>query len=114
DFRLIGRARSARLVDEINGKSGAEKIGRPTFSTIGRALKVVRRLSTAVNHDDRIGMLFLVRDLIMHIHLVGHNVVIFGDGNVATAHEEEALFSDDQRTARITRSSRASGSHDYC
>ena len=102
-FRLIGRAGSTRLVDEINGKSGAEKIRRPTFSAIGRALKVVCRLSTAVNHDDRIGMLCFVRDLIMHIHLVGHDVVIFGDGNIATAHEEEALFSDDQRIARGDR-----------
>ena len=37
DFRLIGRARSAGLVDEIDSESGAEKIGRPAFSAIGRA-----------------------------------------------------------------------------
>src|SRR5262245_55749616 len=59
-------------------------------------------------------MLFFMRDLIMHIHLVGHDVVIFGNGNVAAADEKEALFSDDQRTVRRTRSSRASGSHDDC
>src|SRR5436190_3134865 len=85
-LRPMGGASARHLIDNVDGVAAAEKILRPALAPVRRAGEIGAGLAAAVNHNDGIGMLEVLRNLKFHIHLSEHRRAF--DGAIDPASHE--------------------------
>ena len=93
----IGGASARHLIDHVDGVAAAQEELRPALATVGRAGEIGSGLAPAVDHHDRVGMIELLRDLELHVHLPDHRRALDRAVDPA-AYEEITLLGDDERT----------------
>ena len=93
----MGSASARHLIDDVDGIAATQEKLRPALATVGRAGEIRSGLAAAVDHHDRVGMLELLRDLELHVHLPDHRRALDRTFDPA-ADEEITLLGDDERT----------------
>src|SRR5436190_4225585 len=96
DFRLMGRPGTRRLVEDVDGVSLTQEILHPAFAAIRSACVVQPTLTSAREHDNRIGVGELCWNLELDVHLARHEPAALRVV-VLAADEEVSLLGDDQR-----------------
>ncbi len=96
-LRPVGGAPARHLIHHVDRKATAQEKLRPALAPVRRSGEVGAGLAAAVDHHDGIGMLQLLRDLKLDIHLPDHGRTFDRRIDLA-AGEEVALPGDDQRT----------------
>src|SRR5262249_30639843 len=92
----VRRAAAPDLIHDVDGVALRQEILRPAVTAIDGAVEARARGAAALDHDDRIGMRAVHRDLVLDIGLPGEDrpgwrVDIFA------ADEEIALLGDGER-----------------
>ena len=112
--RVEPRARARHLIREIDAAVLPQEILVPAHAAVGRRLPRLAAQAAAVNHDDGHVPVTALRNLILHVHLVDHDLAAAERGSgrargrlrqllLLAADEETALARDRQRAVRPLR-----------
>ena len=86
-------ARARGLIDDVDRVTALEEVIAPAFAAVGRSHEVRPGLPAAVPHHDRIGLRAVLRDLVLHVHLAGHDLAV-ARLRIPAADEEIALLCE--------------------